>query len=84
MRTSAASRRLAQEIRETIKRRRTTRIAFRDGIFSWAREVRHGGWRSRQARFGSSGQTLRYNSSRVHEHVEVTGESAELRITLTA
>jgi (heptosyl)LPS beta-1,4-glucosyltransferase len=45
--------------------------------FFLGREVKHGGWASdRPIRLFRS--TLRYNASRVHEHVEVKGETGEL------
>ena len=45
--------------------------------FFLGREVRHGGWASdRPIRLFRS--TLRYNPSRVHEHVDVKGEIGEL------
>jgi len=49
--------------------------------FFLSREVKHGGWASdRPIRlFGSS---LRYNASRVHEHVDVKGEIGELNESL--
>lgn len=50
--------------------------------FFLGREVKHGGWASdRPIRLFRS--TLRYNASRVHEHVEVTGEIGELREPLS-
>ena len=49
--------------------------------FFLGREVKHGGWASdRPIRLFRS--TLRYNASRVHEHVDVTGEVGELREAL--
>ncbi|MEO8577426.1 MAG: glycosyltransferase family 2 protein, partial [Gemmatimonadales bacterium] len=46
--------------------------------FFLGREVKHGGWQSdRPVRLFR--KSVRYNSSRVHEHVEVTGEIGELR-----
>jgi glycosyltransferase involved in cell wall biosynthesis len=45
--------------------------------FFMGREIRHGGWSSdRPVRLIRS--SLRYDDSRVHEHVEVTGEVGEL------
>ena len=45
-------------------------------------EVRHGGWESdKPVRLFRS--TIRYNSSRVHEHVETAGEIGELKSSLT-
>ena len=50
--------------------------------FFLGREVKHGGWASdRPVRLFRS--TLRYNASRVHEHVDVNGEVGELREPLT-
>jgi glycosyltransferase involved in cell wall biosynthesis len=49
--------------------------------FFLGREVRHGGWASdRPIRLFRS--TLRYNASRVHEHVDVNGEIGELTESL--
>lgn len=49
--------------------------------FFLGREVRHGGWASdRPIRLFRS--TLRYNASRVHEHVYVKGEIGELSESL--
>ncbi len=46
------------------------------------REVKHGGWeRDRPIRLFR--RALRYNSSRVHEHVEVSGSVGEISSTLT-
>ena len=50
--------------------------------FFLGREVRHGGWESdRPIRFFRP--AFRYNSSRVHEHVEVSGAVGELSAHLT-
>jgi glycosyltransferase involved in cell wall biosynthesis len=50
--------------------------------FFLGREVKHGGWASdRPIRLFRS--SLRYNASRVHEHVEVKGEIGELTETLS-
>ena len=50
--------------------------------FFLGREVKHGGWASdRPVRLFRS--TLRYNASRVHEHVDVGGEIDELSEPLT-
>jgi glycosyltransferase involved in cell wall biosynthesis len=50
--------------------------------FFLGREVKHGGWASdRPIRLFRS--TLRYNASRVHEHVDVNGEAGELTESLT-
>jgi glycosyltransferase involved in cell wall biosynthesis len=49
--------------------------------FFLGREVKHGGWASdRPIRLFRS--TIRYNASRVHEHVEVNGSIGELRESL--
>ncbi len=49
--------------------------------FFLGREVKHGGWASdRPIRLFRS--TIRYNASRVHEHVEVSGSIGELRESL--
>ncbi|MFN2604366.1 MAG: glycosyltransferase family 2 protein, partial [Gemmatimonadaceae bacterium] len=49
--------------------------------FFLGREVKHGGWASdRPIRLFRS--SLRYNASRVHEHVEVRGEIGELNESL--
>lgn len=50
--------------------------------FFLGREVTHGGWASdRPIRLFRS--SLRYNASRVHEHVDVSGEVGELSAPLT-
>lgn len=59
------------------------RAAFRVSRrnFFLGREVKHGGWSSdRPIRLFRS--TLRYNASRVHEHVDVKGEIGELSESL--
>jgi len=69
---------LADEIRELIGRS-PAREAYRvpRHNFFLGREIRHGGWGSdRPVRLFRSG--LRYNSSRVHEHVETHCETGEL------
>lgn len=49
--------------------------------FFLGKEIRHGGWASdRPVRFFR--RELRYNASLVHEHVDVTGETGELRNAL--
>jgi glycosyltransferase involved in cell wall biosynthesis len=49
--------------------------------FFLGKEIRHGGWGTdRPIRFFK--RELRYNASLVHEHVEVTGETGELRNAL--
>ncbi|MEO8192457.1 MAG: glycosyltransferase family 2 protein [Gemmatimonadales bacterium] len=49
--------------------------------FFMGREVRHGGWgRDKPVRLFKS--RIRYNDSRVHEHVEVSGSVGELTATL--
>ncbi|MGK2962311.1 MAG: glycosyltransferase family 2 protein [Gemmatimonadaceae bacterium] len=49
--------------------------------FFLGREVRHGGW-ERDAPVRLFRSTLRYSSSRVHEHVETGGATGVLRSTL--
>ena len=49
--------------------------------FFLGKEIRHGGWGTdRPIRFFK--RELRYNASLVHEHVEVTGETGELKSAL--
>ncbi len=76
------SRELGSEIQSVVRRneREAHRIPRRN--FFLGSEVRHGGWEHDQPvrLFRSS---LRYNESRVHEHVDVTGEPGLLTATLT-
>ncbi len=69
---------LAEEIRGVIggaSPRQAYRVPRRNHFLG--REIRHGGWASdRPIRLFRS--TLRYNTSRVHEHVEVQSEVGEL------
>ena len=69
---------LGDEIRRVVAApdgREAFRVPRRN--FFLGREVKHGGWASdRPIRLFRS--TLRYNTSRVHEHVDVTGEIGEL------
>jgi glycosyltransferase involved in cell wall biosynthesis len=70
---------LADEIREVLSRAarlEAYRIPRRN--FFLGREIRHGGWgHDRPVRLFRS--TLRYNGSRVHEHVETSGEMGDLK-----
>lgn len=70
---------LAAEIRQAIDKP-ANRSAFRvpRRNFFLGKEIRHGGWGSdRPVRLFR--KELRYNASLVHEHVNVTGETGELR-----
>lgn len=73
---------LAEEIREVLSRlarHEAYRVPRRN--FFLGREIRHGGWgRDRPVRLFRS--TLRYNESRVHEHVETGGEVGDLKESL--
>jgi glycosyltransferase involved in cell wall biosynthesis len=73
---------LGEEIRRVIASpagRDAFRVPRRN--FFLGREVKHGGWASdRPIRLFRS--TIRYNASRVHEHVEVNGSIGELRESL--
>jgi len=73
---------LAAEITQLVEKP-TSHSAFRvpRRNFFLGKEIRHGGWGSdRPIRFFR--RELRYNASLVHEHVEVTGETGELRNAL--
>lgn len=73
---------LGDEIRSLIERapREAYRVPRRN--FFLGSEINHGGWeRDRPIRLFKS--TLRYDDSRVHEHVVVTGEVGELTNTLS-
>ena len=74
---------LGDEIRRVVAApdgREAFRVPRRN--FFLGREVKHGGWASdRPIRLFRS--TLRYNTSRVHEHVDVKGEVGELSESLT-
>jgi glycosyltransferase involved in cell wall biosynthesis len=73
---------LADEIRELIAgppAREAYRIPRRN--FFLGQEIRHGGWgRDRPVRLFRS--TLRYNASRVHEHVETRSDVGDLKESL--
>lgn len=74
--------RLREEIRSLIERapRDAYRVPRRN-LFLGS-EIKHGGWeRDRPIRLFKS--SLRYDASRVHEHVVVTGEVGELSNSLT-
>jgi len=76
------SRGLGEEIRAVISR--PTHEAYRvpRRNFFLGSEIRHGGWdRDRPIRLFKS--NLRYDASRVHEHVVVNGEAGALRTTLS-
>lgn len=77
-----ASPELAREVGEIITAPRFDAYRVPRRNFFLGKEVRHGGWASdRPVRLFRS--TVRYNSSRVHEHVEVHGEIGELKSSLT-
>lgn len=77
-----ASPELADEIGSVIKSPRFDAYRVPRRNFFLGREVRHGGWESdKPVRLFRS--RIRYNSSRVHEHVEVSGGIGELNSTLT-
>lgn len=68
---------LGEEIRAVISRPSHDAYRVPRRNFFLASEIRHGGWeRDRPIRLFRS--NLRYDSSRVHEHVVVTGEVGEL------
>ncbi|HZI99053.1 MAG TPA: glycosyltransferase family 2 protein [Gemmatimonadaceae bacterium] len=77
-----ASPALAQEVSKVITAPRFDAYRVPRRNFFLGREVRHGGWDSDKPirLFRSS---IRYNESRVHEHVEVSGEVGELESALT-
>ena len=73
---------LADEVRTVINAPRFDAYRVPRRNFFLGREVRHGGWESdKPVRLFRA--TIRYNSSRVHEHVEVGGETGELNNALT-
>jgi len=73
---------LEREIREIISAPRFDAYRVPRRNFFLGREIKHGGWESdRPVRLFRS--SLRYNASRVHEHVEYAGETGELTSTLT-
>ncbi|MFN2637528.1 MAG: glycosyltransferase family 2 protein [Gemmatimonadaceae bacterium] len=75
---------LATEISETLSRE-TGKAAFRipRRNFFLGREVKHGGWGGGSDRpIRLFKRDLRYNASHVHEHVEVVGETGQLRNAL--
>lgn len=77
-----ASPELGQEIGNVITAPRFDAYRVPRRNFFLGREVRHGGWESdNPVRLFRS--TIRYNSSRVHEHVEVSSEVGELNSALT-
>ena len=77
-----ASPELAEEMRAIITSPRFDAYRVPRRNFFLGKEVRHGGWESdKPVRLFRS--TIRYNSSRVHEHVEATGEIGELKSALT-
>ena len=77
-----ASPELATEISEIISAPRFDAYRVPRRNFFLGKEVRHGGWSSdRPIRLFRS--SIRYNASRVHEHVEVNGEVGELTSPLT-
>ena len=77
-----ASPSLAQEVEQVITSPRFDAYRIPRRNFFLGREVRHGGWESdRPIRLFKS--TLRYNASRVHEHVEVSGAVDDLSAHLT-
>ncbi len=68
---------LAREVGEVISAPRFDAYRVPRRNFFLGKEVRHGGWASdRPVRLFRS--RIRYNDSRVHEHVEVDGEVGEL------
>lgn len=73
---------LGEEIRALIAGSPTSEAyRVRRRNFFLGREIRHGGWGSdRPVRLIRS--TLRYNASRVHEHVATAGEVGELKESL--
>lgn len=76
-----ASAELESEVSTAIKWSRHDAYRIPRRNFFLGREVRHGGWeRDRPIRLFKS--TVRYNSSRVHERVEVRGSIGELSATL--
>ena len=73
---------LAAEISSVLNAPRFEAYRIPRRNFFLGREVSHGGWESdKPIRLFKS--SLRYNSSRVHEHVEVSGETGELTAAVT-
>ena len=73
---------LGEEIRSLIKRPTANAYRVPRRNFFLGTEIRHGGWdHDRPVRLFKS--NLRYESSRVHEHVEVDGAVGELKNALT-
>lgn len=72
---------LAEEIANVIQSSLVDAYRVPRRNFFLGGEIKHGGWeRDRPIRLFRS--TIRYNDSRVHEHVEATGDIGELRATL--
>lgn len=72
---------VAEEVRALITAPRFDAYRVPRRNFFLGREVRHGGWESdKPVRLFRS--TIRYNSSRVHEHVEIEGEAGEIKSAL--
>ena len=77
-----ASPALAEEVSNVITAPRFDAYRVPRRNFFLGAEVRHGGWESdKPVRLFRS--TLRYNSSRVHEHVDFAGETGALKNALT-
>jgi glycosyltransferase involved in cell wall biosynthesis len=77
-----ASHELGEEIRSVTKRPTANAYRIPRRNFFLGAEIRHGGWdHDRPIRLFKS--NLSYNSSRVHEHVEVDGAVGELKSALT-
>lgn len=77
-----ASPELAREIEEIVKSPRFDAYRVPRRNFFLGREVKHGGWESdHPVRLFRSG--LRYNTSRVHEHVEVNGVVGDVGASLS-
>ncbi|HVF40228.1 MAG TPA: glycosyltransferase family 2 protein [Gemmatimonadaceae bacterium] len=73
---------LAAEIRDVIMKPSHDGYRIRRRNFFLGQEIRHGGWEhDRPLRLFRS--QLRYNASRVHEHVETSGSIGELTAPLT-
>lgn len=73
---------LGAEVEDVLKTPRFGAYRIPRRNFFLGKEVGHGGWESdRPIRLFKS--ELRYNSSRVHEHVEVRGETGEINSALT-
>ncbi len=76
-----ASSELGEEIRSTLERPAANAYRVPRRNFFLGSEIRHGGWdHDRPIRFFRS--NLRYDSSRVHEHVDFDGAVGELRNVL--